>query len=64
MKNKKMVLHAIGWALIGGGIALWLTGVWYGPGLFFGGLAVETLGYVFARRSELTKPDDPPSPNN
>lgn len=48
-----MVLHAIGFALIGAGIALWITGLWYGPGLFFGGLAVETAGYFFARRSEL-----------
>lgn len=56
-----MVLHAIGFALIGAGIALWITGLWYGPGLFFGGLAVETAGYFFARRSELTKPKDPPS---
>lgn len=55
-----MVLHAIGFALIGAGIALWIAGLSYGPGLFFGGLAVETVGYFFARRSELTKPKDPP----
>jgi len=61
LRGKKTVLHAIGFALIGAGIALWITGIWYGPGLFFGGLAVETVGYFFARRSELTKPDDPAS---
>ena len=59
MQGKEKALHAIGWALISGGIALWVTGVWYGPGLFFGGLVVETIGYFFARRSELTKPKEP-----
>lgn len=56
-----MVFHAIGFALIGAGIALWITGLWYGPGLFFGGLAVETVGYFVARRSELAKRKDAPS---
>jgi len=60
MQDKKMVLHAIGFALIGAGIALWITGLAYGPELFFGGLVVETLGYFVARRSELTKPKDAP----
>jgi hypothetical protein len=54
-----MVLHAIGFALIGAGIAFWIMGLFYGPGLFFGGLAVETVGYLFARRSEITKPKEP-----
>jgi hypothetical protein len=53
-----MALHAIGFALIGAGVALWITGLWYGPGLFFGGLVVETVGYFFARRSELAEPKD------
>jgi len=53
-----MILHAIGFALIGAGIALWITGLWHGAGLFFAGLAVETVGYFFARRSELSKPKD------
>ena len=61
MLDKKMVLQAIGFALIGAGIALWVTGLWYGPGLFFGGLVVETGGYFFARHSDLTKPKDPSS---
>jgi hypothetical protein len=60
MQGKKLVLHAIGFALIGAGIAFWITGLWYGPGLFFGGLVVETVGYFVARRSELTKSKDLP----
>ena len=60
LQGKKMVLHAIGFALIGAGIALWITGLWYGPGLFFAGLVVETIGYFFARRSELTNTKDGP----
>jgi hypothetical protein len=59
---KGKLLHVIGWALIAGGIVLWITGVWYGPGLFAGGLVIETIGYVVARRGELSKPKDPNAP--
>jgi hypothetical protein len=58
MTPKEKVLHAIGWALIGGGIALWITGVWIGPGLFFGGLVVETIGYFIAARVEPDRRSD------
>ena len=58
MQIKGKILHAIGWALIAGGVVLWLTGVWYGPGLFIAGLVIETVGYLVARRGELKKAKD------
>ena len=59
MPAKGKLLHVIGWALIAGGITLWVTGVWYGPGLFVGGLVIETIGYVVARSGELSKQKNP-----
>jgi hypothetical protein len=44
----KQAYMIIGWVAIVAGIALWVSGVWLGPAVFFAGLIVETIGYVVA----------------
>ncbi len=57
MKGKLGFLHVLGWFLIGVGIVLWVTGVWFGPGLFVSGLVIETIGYLVADRGTPSKPE-------
>jgi len=42
------LLNIAGWIFILVGIILWISGIWYGPGLFFSGLVIEGVGYFFA----------------
>jgi hypothetical protein len=48
----------MGWILIVGGVAVWMAGVWFGPGLFFAGLVIETLGYLITDRTLPPRKDD------
>jgi len=56
VKGKLRLLHVLGWALIAAGVVLWVTGIWYGPGLFVSGLVLETVGYFVADRTTPSKP--------
>lgn len=57
MKGKLGLLHVLGWILIGAGIVFWVTGVWFGPGLFVSGLVIETIGYLVADRGTPSNPE-------